>query len=263
MSDFKLTPALADQIKDHARAEYPKESCGLIVDGAYQPCVNAAEDPLQDFVIASNIIEKATLSGKLQAVVHSHPNGPHFPSDHDMRSQEASDVAWIIAPLDEDRQFPLVIWGANTPIPPVIGREFVHGVTDCYSLIRDAFRLGREELAKQDVDWPFAPQDVPDFPRSDAWWSESDDHPAQDLYVDNFAKAGFYEIPRENAREGDVFLCKIRSDKLNHGGVIVGGGMIMHHLPSRLSRREPAGIWQRAADLWLRYKPTEGHFDAA
>jgi proteasome lid subunit RPN8/RPN11 len=257
MSEFRLSPDLIGKIAAHARAEYPKESCGLIVAGAYQPCANVADDPENDFAISAKVIQKAMLSGKLEAVVHSHPNGPHFPTERDMLSQVATNVPWVITPLDEDRDYPPVIWGANTPIAPIIGREFVHGVTDCYSLIRDAFRLGRDELAKQDVEWPFEPQDVPDFARNDAWWSSAEGQEPQDLYADNFAKAGFYEIPRESARAGDVFLCKIRSDKLNHGGVIVGGGMIMHHLPSRLSRREPAGLWQRAADLWLRYKATE------
>jgi proteasome lid subunit RPN8/RPN11 len=234
----------------HARSEFPKESCGLIVDGVYQPCVNYAGDPLQDFQIASEVMQRAFVTGKLQAVVHSHPNGPYFPSALDMQSQITTAVPWIIVPLDEDRIGKFTIWGDQLPIPPVIGREFMHGVTDCYSLIRDVFRSGRDELAKQGVDWPFPSVEMQNFPRDDDWWSD----PAQDMYVNNFEKVGFQKIAREQARVGDVFLCKIRSEKLNHGGVVVGGGMILHHLPSRLSRREPAGIWQGGADLWIRHK---------
>jgi hypothetical protein len=52
---------------------------------------------------------------------------------------------------------------------------------------------------------------------------------------------------------------KIRSSKENHGGILVGNDLIVHHLPSRMSRREPAGLWGRQATRWLRYK---GNADA-
>lgn len=263
MSDFKLTPKLTQAIIDHAREEYPKEACGLIIGSTYKRCENVAADPLQDFMISHEVMQKAILSNKLNAVVHSHPDGPSYPSARDMQSQLDTDVPWIIAPLNELHDYPLVMWGDQLPIPPILGREFVHGVTDCYSLIRDAFRLGREKLAKQDVDWPFPPHVIPEFPRNDSWWNKSDDFEPMDLYAENFGKAGFYEIRAENAREGDVFLCKIKSDKLNHGGVIVGGGMIMHHLPLRLSRREPFGPWSRMSGIWLRLKAMEHILDAA
>ncbi len=66
-------------------------------------------------------------------------------------------------------------------------------------------------------------------------------------------KHGWTEIRREDAQPGDCFLAKIRSDKFNHAGVLVSRDLIMHHLPGRMSRREPAGIWARQAGRWLRY----------
>lgn len=246
---FSLTLELRSAIEAHARAEYPKECCGVIVSGVYRPCENVAPDPELDFAIAPSVIDEAHLSGDLEAIVHSHPNGPDFPSAFDMEGQIASDVPWVILPLNEDQFGEPIVFGDGATIPPIIGREFRHGVTDCYNLIRDVFRLGRDKLAEQDVDWPLEPIDLPEYPRDDAWWAGE----GPDLYLENFAKAGFHQIRREEARPGDIFLCKIRSQKLNHGGVVVGGGLILHHLPLRLSRREPAGIWQGQADVWLRH----------
>lgn len=251
--------------KKHAREAYPLESCGFIVGGAYIRCENVAAHPdtheadnrdcgcqLCAFEISSKVYRHYLQTGKLQMVVHSHPDGPLFPSRADMESQLQMDLPWAIIATDGDRVGPPLVWGADTPVPPILGREFMHGVTDCYSLIRDTYRLGREELAKQDIDWPFEPIELPEQARDDAWWEAG-----EDLYMRNFERAGFIEV--SDPQPGDVFLLKIRSDQFNHGGLLVGGGMIMHHLPERLSRREPAGIWGRQIEKWLRYK---GHADA-
>jgi proteasome lid subunit RPN8/RPN11 len=259
MTDF--TSAF-EEAKRHAREEFPKESCGLIVAGNYIRCENVAADPAQHregdvncgcqlcaFEISGKVYKQHLISGNLQMIVHSHPNGPLHPSKSDMETQEAMNLAWAIIPLDEERIGNPLVWGGATPIAPVVGREFVHGISDCYSVIRDCFLLGKDKLLEQGVtEWPFDPVELPVFPRDDAWWEGE-----ADLYNSEPFKIGFIEVPREQARPGDVFLLKIRSDKFNHGGLLVGNNLILHHLPNRLSRREPAGIWGRQADRWLRY----------
>lgn len=236
--------------QEHAREEFPKEACGVIVAGTYYPCRNIAEDPISDFAIHPQDLAGALTNGKLEMIVHSHPNGPIGPSRADMEGQIKSGVAWAIIVVDEDRVSEPLVWGADTPIAPLIGRSFIHGIHDCYSLIRDTYRLGREGCAAQEVDWPFDPIVLPMGERDDCWWDNGDD-----LYVENFGPAGFKVIDFTEAQPGDVFLCKIRSDKLNHGGLLLPNSLVMHHLPNRLSRREPAGLWARQADLWLRYAP--------
>jgi proteasome lid subunit RPN8/RPN11 len=247
--------------KAHARAEYPRESCGLIVKGVYVPCENRAADPkhhvdetdcacqLCRFVIDPQMLVKHR--GEIDVVVHSHPNGPVFPSTADAASQIASGLTWALIALDEERISAPLVWGGTTPIAPIIGREFMHYTADCYTLIHDVFALGREALAAQDVDWPLDPIDLPLYPRDDAWWTGKDDF----YNVEPF-KIGFREVAASEARPGDVFLMSIRSDKMNHGGVLLGGGLILHHLPNRLSRREPAGIWGRQVSRWIRYEGT-------
>lgn len=251
------------EAKAHARREYPKESVGLIVNGSYIACENVAQPvesheegnadcacQLCSFVLDPQVFARHMIEGGVDGVVHSHPNGPFYPSKADMEGQLASGVPWAIIALDAERVGDPIAWGDGLPIAPLIGREFMHGVADCMSLIRDAYRLGKDKLAEQGIpDWPYPPIDFPEFAREDSWWDAG-----KDYYAENWPKRGFVPIPVNEARAGDVFLMRIRSDKLNHGGVLVSQDLIAHHLPTRLSRREPAGIWGRQAEIWLRYK---------
>ncbi|WLR91007.1 NlpC/P60 family protein [Shinella zoogloeoides] len=172
-----------------------------------------------------------------------------------MIGQISTDVAWGIIPiLEEDKIFRIgepIMWGGNVPKSDLIGREFLHGIHDCYSLIKDTFALGKEGLAAQGISdvWPYEPRLLPEVPRDDGWWELG-----KDLYVDGLKKNGFRIIQPHEARAGDGFLTKIRSDKLNHAGLLVTDDTIIHHLPMRASRREPAGLWGRQAEIWVRHE---------
>lgn len=249
-----LTDVVIERAKEHARSEYPNESCGIVFRGEYVPCDNIASDPTTDFEIASNVYAYYATHGGVEAVIHSHPGGPLFPTETDMIGQTATNVPWAIIPLlmedDVMRVGDPISWGDMLKSPDLIGRSFIHGIHDCYSCIRETFALGKEKLAAQGVTdvWPFDPIRLPEFPRNDGWWEDG-----LDLYADGFSKAGFHEVQAGDVRAGDCFITKIRSDKLNHAGVLVTNDLILHHLPNRLSRREPAGIWGRQADIWVRY----------
>lgn len=251
--DFELSPQNLIDIRKHALSEYPKEACGMIVSGGYLPCVNYAADPEKDFEIAAAIQIGVRAKGLvIQAIVHSHPGGPLFPTESDMIGQISSALPWVLVATDGQSVSSPEIWGEGVAVAPIIGREFMHGIRDCYSLVRDVFRVGKDALKTQGIDWPFDPILLPDYARNDGWWGEPK-RPLQNLYSDNFVKVGFKEIPRENLQPGDCFLTKVRSDVLNHAGILLPGNLILHHLPGRLSRREPAGLWSRAAETWVRY----------
>lgn len=257
MRDFK--PAF-DAAREHARAEFPKESCGLIVNGEYIACDNLApaasehqDDPMCRCQLCAFVISNKVYlhyGDSIEMVLHSHPNGPLYPSEADMVAQVASAVPWGIIALDDSRTGEPLIWGDRNNIPPIIGRSFMHGVTDCFDIVRDVYALGRVELEKQGITgWPFDPIELPAWPRVESWWKID----TLDYYNTEPVKHGFEEISISQARPGDVFLCKINSDKFNHAGVLLANSLILHHLPMRLSRREPAGIWARQAGRWLRY----------
>lgn len=247
-----------DAARKHAREMYPEESCGLVAQGKYIACENIAKDPsyhLSDDPdcgcrLCAFEIDPHTYmaAGDVQMVLHSHPGGPLYPSARDMQGQIDTAVTWGIIGLDEERLGDPILWGAM-PTPPLVGRAFVHGITDCYTLIRDAYALGRFGMIAQGIDtWPHPPIILPEIARNDSWWNSD-----ADLYEDNLKKQGFIEIPREIAGAGDGFLIKIRSDKCNHGGLLISSDLILHHLPSRLSRREPSGIWARQVEKFIRY----------
>lgn len=250
-----------DDAKHHARECFPQESCGVIANYKYIPFVNEAADieahrndpecscKLCSFKLNAEKYANLITQTDVQYIVHSHPNGPFAPSLADMRQQIQTDIAWAIIPLDADRIFDIIKWGEKDNIPPIIGRNFVHGVTDCYSLVRDIFRLGKTKLAEQGIlEWPYDPIELDEFPREVDWWDKGGN-----LYSENFKAQGFVEIPFSEAKIGDCFLLKLRSEKYNHAGVLINDGLIIHHLAQRLSRREPAGIWGRQSALWLRY----------
>lgn len=224
-------PDTINDIRDHAVREYPKESCGFVVKGEYIPLENISETPEQSFKIADELYAK--YEDDLDAIIHSHPDGPDHPSERDMVNQAATAVPWgIVTVANGTAQLPF-FWGDGVEVPPLIGREFRHGVTDCYSYIRDYYRVERGVT-------------IPDYPRGYDWWYEG-----KDLYSENFRNAGF--TPVDEPEVGDVGLAKIHAPVINHGMIYLGNGLIGHHLVGRLSRREPVFRWQRFVRVWLRY----------
>lgn len=218
--------------KQHAMSKYPEEAVGLVVAGRYVPQINTSNDPQNGF----SINDAAWLAqGGVEGVIHSHPDGPDCPSALDMSGQVSSGVPWgIVVCNNADSATEPFFFGDGVPIPPLVGRSFRHGVTDCYSIIRDWYRLERKIT-------------LPDFSRNWEWWKKGDD-----MYRVLYTKAGF-ERHNEPPIVGDVFLAQVRSTIPNHGGVYLGNGLILHHLQNQLSRREPIGDKGKMITHWLRY----------
>lgn len=59
----------------HANEQFPKESCGVVVNGKYWRCRNIADDPERDFIMNPKDYAVASFYGKVEAIVHSHPLG--------------------------------------------------------------------------------------------------------------------------------------------------------------------------------------------
>lgn len=243
-------PAAIAAAKAHAVAEWPRESCGLVTPEGYVACHNVSATPLDDFEIAPEDF----ISAEVLGVVHSHPCTDkrillREPSAADMRGQMASGVPWGIIQSKSGWASDPLWFGDTLPIPPLLGREFINGVTDCYSIIRDAYRLPENGIAN----WPYDPVSLPDFPRDYAWEQDGGS-----LYLDNFSAAGFVRIAEAQVRVGDVFLAQIRTPRSNptpnHGGLYVGDGLILQHLARKLSARDVAARWRPFITHWLRYQ---------
>ncbi|WP_144149333.1 C40 family peptidase [Paraburkholderia sp. BCC1884] len=238
-------------IANHALAEYPRECCGLVVLRAgrelYVPCRNTATRAGDDFVMAPEDYAHAEELGSIVAVVHSHPGAPARPSGADRAMCEQSGVdKWVIVSLgvQGDGAIALDDWFEFGPagyIAPLIGRQFVHGVHDCYDLIRSYYQLERGVA-------------LPDFERPDNWWDDG----ISNLYLDNFEQAGFADMGQSAALEvGDVLLMQIRSKNgvPNHAGVYLGDNVLLHHMHGQLSGRTVwGGMWAHSMRTVLRYK---------
>lgn len=227
----------------HAELSYPNEACGVIIGERYHPIDNISKNPEYEFAISRITFAKLLIKSKIDVFVHSHPNGPSYPSLRDMQSQIETKIPWGIVPVINGRATELFVWGGSSPVPDLIGRPFRHGVTDCYALIRDWYRLEMNTV-------------LPDYARGWEWWTQG-----ETMYEDNFASAGFERLPAgAGLRVGDVCLFRIRSRTPNHAGVYVGKGLVLHHLsgkygydPGRLSCREPIVRRANMVEYWLRY----------
>lgn len=219
---------LPDSVKqdalDHAKAEFPKESCGLVavIKGRkrYFACSNLAETPDEHFVLDPLQYAEVEDQGEIIAVVHSHPKTNHTPSLADRVACEKSGLPWhVVNPQTEQ-------WGYYEPAGfelPYVGREFVFGIVDCYSLCRDWYK---REMGLE----------LKDYDRRDQFWLKG-----ESLYMDNFAKEGFHEIPLEELQYGDAILMQLESPLPNHAAVYLGDQLILHHVQKRLSSRDVFG----------------------
>lgn len=241
-----LTKSIRAAIIDHANRDYPREACGVIVGKEYIPCKNIAADDAQ-FEIDPIDLVGAGKEGKIRAYVHSHPDGNTDPSMPDRVQMNLHGLPWIITNGHD-----VAIHKPDGYQAPLLGREYHHGLMDCYSLVKDYYQ---RELGIT----------LNDYERTDAWWEDAKSKP---LYVDNFKKEGFVEV--DTIQKHDLILCRLgRTAHINHALVFIGDGtlksertedvigdcLVLHHPYNRQSLREIYGeAWQRRAAMIIRHK---------
>lgn len=259
--------AVTAAAQSHGVAEYPREAAGLVVDGAYLPCENLAADPTRGFDLDDGLW--ITYRGRIEAVIHSHPEDWPVPSERDMRQQIAMDLPWGIYSTQkaasptapEPVTFSPVVWfGRQVAKGPLIGRGFIHGFQDCLSAIEDWHAVQGVTL--------------PQSPRSWEWWMDKigpdgEIIKAKNFYLDLFEPYGFEQI--DGPVIGAVFMGALGKDMQgrnmmtpNHAGIFLGNNRVLHHRTtakaidmSRPSCRVAMSMrdgYFNAPPIWVRHK---------
>jgi proteasome lid subunit RPN8/RPN11 len=220
-------------IRLHAAEVYPCECCGLVLDLGNNrflavKCVNLYPDlPLTeitpknpvksariDFLIDPLAIIDAEKQGKIVAVYHSHPDGSAVFTAADIVASEETGYPYLVV------ESPGSGWATYAPKGfqcQLIGRAFIYGVYDCYTLVRD-WHLARGIV--------FPPGVVKDY----GWWTE---HANEDYYLNGLRNIGF--VPTDALEPGNVILMTYRTKVPNHLAIYEGDGYILHHLSGRRS----------------------------
>lgn len=253
---MRVNKQVIQKAKDHAKAQYPKESCGLIIKTSqgrdYYPCNNKAIRN-SDFIIDPEDYAKAEDLGEILAVVHSHPDASPQPSMADRVSCSLWGLEWLILSYPDVGEYWLK---PDNYQAPLLGREFAHGILDCYTLIKDYYE---RELAIQ----------LPDFKRDNLWWENKESH---SLYEENFENAGFYKVDNlSDYQRHDVIIFQVgRTYHPNHAGIylgddpnltseetpkVIGKPFFLHHLYGGDSKRDIYGFeWNSRKRYLLRHR---------
>lgn len=256
---MRINQQLQAAIREHAEREHPAEACGVLIKTEagreYVPCRNLARTPRDQFTLHHEDLAAAEDHGELLAIIHSHPDASPRPSMADRVSCELHELPWgIVAWPGGDMEW----FKPSGYTAPLLGREFSHGLLDCWGACRDWY--ARE-----------AGLHLPNFERKDLWWEQAD---GPSLYEDNFKGAGFYQV--NEPRRGDMLVFMVPSPGRpcyhpNHAAIYLGnepalvsedapalggsGPFIYHHMAGRASTRDIYG-WSMAnrCRLILRHK---------
>jgi proteasome lid subunit RPN8/RPN11 len=151
---MRLTKKIKEKIKQHALEEAPHECCGLIVSNGKNvnviPCNNVSSSPECHFKIPPFDYVRACNSGKLEAIYHSHPNGPAKFSLADQQNYNATKERFILYSLEDDG-FCDSLEEENSEL---LGRSFKLGVTDCMNIAQDYYVNKFGIKAEYDEIWP-------------------------------------------------------------------------------------------------------------
>lgn len=232
-------------IKRHAEEAYPHESVGFVYETGYEPVENVASEPEQFFSVHPDDVLDALQRGAL-AFVHSHPDGPNFPSAEDQKHQINSGMVWGIVPVRQNIDVPIALditwWGDKLPVAPLERRSFIFGVFDCYRLYRDWFYQETGIWLKNYA----APDNYTEL--------------GMEMFLDNCEDAGLRNLGKvdiTDLQRGDMLVGHMLGSVSNHCAVYLGGDDVLHHLPSRPSGKELlVRVWPHV-DTVFRYEGPE------
>lgn len=192
-----------------SRGQPDRESCGFVLaDGTVREVQNAAEDPSVAFLIPHAITAEVEAQGGYRGIWHSHLASPEF-SPQDQATIVATGDRWAVYDIASDR----FVEADPTEAAPFVGRPFVYGLYDCYSLASDYCQsIGRTGL--------------PPWPRGAyGEWMAEDFRPF-DEELPKYGELIDKDAPR---LEGDVLMVSVLGHHSDHVGVWLGRNRWLHH----------------------------------
>jgi proteasome lid subunit RPN8/RPN11 len=206
-------------IKQHAMSEPDRECCGLIIerDDAFYPmrCQNIHQTPEHFFTIDPKDYLKASSSGKIVGFYHSHKESSHF-SEFDKLNSETHNLFSVLYSIKADQFCTYKPQGYRVPY---CGREYVHSIVDCFSLVRDYY-LRELNINISDITHPY--RYVVDKAK------HPDNQFVHPILKEHFLANDFVET--QQLQKHDVLLLKtplLHSPA--HCAVYIGNNQILHH----------------------------------
>jgi len=204
-----LTDELSWRLLEIGIKSKPYEMCGVLYADkdtgvpTFKECPNVHPDPKNWFRIDAKTVAGFSIAGhSILAYVHSHPNGSSQPSPEDIVEMNLQNKPYIIVGCESKT---VETWQPTTE--PLVGRNYVHGKQDCYTIVRDYYQRECGII-------------LPDFDREDRWWENAD---GPSLYAENFKQAGFHQIEPHQVRKHDVMLCYWgQTQHVNHALIYLG-----------------------------------------
>lgn len=197
---------LEDEMRTAAKEAHPEEMCGVIVNNGTELLFikmrNAHASPEDYFKIRAQDLAAIEDVCEIVAVAHSHPKHSSRLSALDEYSSHVNNKPFVVVGHEGT-----VTWHEVARALPLIGRDYIPDVVDCFTIVRDYFA---RELGI----------DIDDFERKDLWWQDAS-HAS--LYVDNFKAQGFVEVPKSELRRNDVLLVRLgETAHVNHALIYLG-----------------------------------------
>lgn len=216
---------LLEQIYEDAVNKLPRESCGLVIEKnnalEYISCRNESVE-VESFVINTSDYAAAEDLGNIKYIVHSHPYTGIQPSEVDKLSLELDDIPWLIV-CPHTKTYSITV--PTGYVPPLLGREYTHGISDCLSIVLDYYKL------KLNIN-------LGTYYREDLWWLMG-----KNYYNEELPKAGFIKVTDGTLKEHDIILMRVASSIENHAAIYIGNNKILHHPQNRISTEDIYGGW--------------------
>jgi cell wall-associated NlpC family hydrolase len=224
----------------HVLSELPKEACGVVVADRYFACRNIADKPLENFVVHPDDTVAAEQHGSIQAVLHSHVDQRvKSLTEEDMIHQQRMRIPWGVMFVSMGLLSQVVWFGDQVPATPLASREFIFGLYDCWTLVRDHYRT---ELKIT----------LANAPRS--WETWKDDPSKSFLSLERAKREGFQQLSGyRDLQPNDLIFLSVRSPIPNHVALYIDDGLMFHHLVWRQSVLTPVSPWIKTITSCLRY----------